>query len=101
MPSISALVLGLVQGLTEFLPVASSAHLVLASELLDYQSPGLVLETVVHIATTLAVIIYFRQRFALVIVGFFTNANTRKLVVMLGIAFVTTSVIGLVSPAPV
>jgi undecaprenyl-diphosphatase len=95
MSTISAFILGLVQGLTEFLPVSSSGHLVLASKLLDYQSPGLVLETVVHVATTLAVIIYFRHRFASVIVGSFTNANTRKLVVMLGIAFVTTSVIGL------
>lgn len=95
MPAISALILGLVQGLTEFLPISSSGHLVLASRLLDYQSPGLVLETVVHIATTLAVIIYFRRRFASVMVGTFNSAGTRKLVVMLGVAFVTTSVIGL------
>jgi undecaprenyl-diphosphatase len=96
MPSISVFILGLVQGLTEFLPISSSGHLVLASKLLAYQSPGLVLETVVHIATTLAVIIYFRKRFASMIVGTFNDASTRKLVLMLGIAFVTTSVIGLV-----
>src|SRR5919106_1675555 len=57
MPSISALVLGLVQGLSEFLPVSSSAHLVLASELLDYQSPGLVL-----LITALALISVWRLR---------------------------------------
>ena len=55
---VSALILGLVQGLTEFLPVSSSGHLVLAKEILDYASSGLVLEVVVHVATTLAVIIY-------------------------------------------
>ena len=73
MPSISALILGLVQGLTEFLPISSSGHLVIASKLLEYQSPGLILVTVVHIATTLAVIIYFRKRFASIIVGVFND----------------------------
>ncbi len=63
MSLVSSFILGLVQGLTEFLPISSSGHLVIASKLLDYQAPGLLLETVVHLATTLAVIIYFRKRF--------------------------------------
>jgi undecaprenyl-diphosphatase len=48
MPFVSAYLLGLLQGLTKFLPISSSGHLVLAAELLDYNSPGLVLETAVH-----------------------------------------------------
>lgn len=95
MPSISAFILGLVQGLTEFLPVSSSGHLVIASKLLEYQSPGLILETVVHIATTLAVIIYFRKRFASVIVGVFNDVDSRKLVLMLGLSFFITALIGI------
>ena len=59
MSFVSALILGLVQGLTEFLPVSSSGHLVLAEEILDYDTPGLLLETVVHVATTFAVVIFF------------------------------------------
>jgi undecaprenyl-diphosphatase len=95
MPLISAFILGLVQGLTEFLPVSSSGHLVIASHLLKYQSPGLILETVVHIGTTLAVIIYFRRRFASVIVGIFHDSYSRKLVFMLGLSFCTTALIGI------
>lgn len=95
MSTVSAFILGLVQGLTEFLPISSSGHLVIASELLDYQSPGLILETVVHVATTLAVIIYFRKRFWSVISGAFANSDTQKLVFMLGLAFTTTALVGI------
>jgi undecaprenyl-diphosphatase len=95
MPSIAALILGLVQGLTEFLPVSSSAHLVLAAEVLDYQSPGLMLEAAVHVATTLVVIIYFRERFVAIIKGALHDLETRRLVLMLVLAFITTSVVGL------
>jgi undecaprenyl-diphosphatase len=52
----------LVQGLTEFLPVSSSGHLVLAQEYLKVESPGIVLEVALHVATALAIIIYFRRR---------------------------------------
>ena len=95
MPFLSSFLLGLVQGLTEFLPISSSGHLVLAAELLNYREPGLVLETVVHVATTLVVIIYFRSRFLEVIKGALRDMDTRWLILMLGIAFATTSVIGL------
>jgi undecaprenyl-diphosphatase len=95
MPIVSAFLLGLVQGLTEFLPVSSSAHLVLVAELLDYHSPGLLLEAAVHVATTLAVIIYFRERFISIIRGAFHDLSIRWLVLMLGLAFTVTGVIGL------
>lgn len=95
MPFISAFLLGLVQGLTEFLPVSSSGHLVIGARLLQFQSPGLILETVVHIATTMAVIIYFRHRFASVVVGVFNDIDSRRLVLMLGLSFCTTALIGI------
>ena len=95
MSLVSSFILGLVQGLTEFLPISSSGHLVIAARLLDYQSPGLMLETVVHLATTLAVIIYFRTSFWALISGMFTNGDTRKLALMLGLAFATTALIGI------
>ena len=54
--------LGLVQGLTEFLPVSSSGHLVLAQRYLGVEAPGIVLEVALHVATALAIVIYFRRR---------------------------------------
>jgi undecaprenyl-diphosphatase len=56
------IVLGLVQGLTEFLPISSSGHLVLAEELLGTQSPGLYIEVGLHVATLLSVFIAYWPR---------------------------------------
>lgn len=55
------IVLGLVQGLTEFLPVSSSGHLVLTQSLLGVNSPGLLLEIVLHLGTLISVIIVYWQ----------------------------------------
>jgi undecaprenyl-diphosphatase len=96
MSSLWALLLGLVQGLTEFLPVSSSGHLVLAESLLGYQNPGVLVEAVVHLATVLVTLVYFRQRFVTLALGFWRDAAARRLVLMLLVAFVTTSAIGLV-----
>ena len=95
MPSVSALILGLVQGLTEFLPISSSGHLVLVSWILDYRSPGLVLDAIVHLATTLAVIIYFRTRIVSLIKGAVNDPESRHVILMLALAFAATSVVGL------
>jgi undecaprenyl-diphosphatase len=56
------IVLGLVQGLTEFLPISSSGHLVLAEDLLGTQSPGLYIEVGLHLATLLSVFIAYWPR---------------------------------------
>lgn len=55
------LVLGIVQGLTEFLPVSSSGHLVLAQRLLGIDPPGVLLEALLHLGTLLAVLFIFRR----------------------------------------
>lgn len=56
-----AIVLGLVQGLTEFLPVSSSAHLALAPWLLGWTDPGLAFDVALHLGTLVAVAWYFRN----------------------------------------
>ena len=56
------LLLGLVQGLTEFLPVSSSGHLVLAERLVGYQPQGVFFEVVVHVATLLSVLVAYRVK---------------------------------------
>ena len=62
MNALEALLLGIVQGLTEFLPVSSSAHLVMVEELLGANEPGIAFDVLVHGATLLAVFVYFRRR---------------------------------------
>jgi len=58
------LVLALVQGITEFLPISSSAHLILAPLLLGYADQGLAFDVSVHVGTLAAVVLYFRRELA-------------------------------------
>ena len=58
---IQAIVLGLVQGLTEFLPVSSSAHLIIVPWLLGWPEPGLAFDAALHLGTLAAVLVYFRR----------------------------------------
>ncbi len=71
MESLSTVLLGVIQGATEFLPISSSAHLVIAQALLHVQSPGLVVEIVLHLGTLVSVLIYFRRDLWLLVGGFF------------------------------
>jgi len=54
-------VLSLIQGLTEFLPVSSSAHLILGSKVFDWPDQGLVFDVATHLGTLVAVLVYFRK----------------------------------------
>jgi undecaprenyl-diphosphatase len=54
-----AIFLGLLQGLTEFLPVSSSAHLLVAPALLGWEEPGLAFDAALHLGTLIAVVVYF------------------------------------------
>jgi undecaprenyl-diphosphatase len=58
---IKVIILGIVQGLTEFLPVSSSGHLVLAAEFLNFQEKGVAFEVIVHLGTLFSVLIAFRK----------------------------------------
>ncbi len=55
------IILAIVQGLTEFLPISSSAHLILPSEILGWRDQGMAFDVAVHLGSLLAVMIYFRQ----------------------------------------
>ena len=59
MDLVQAIILGIIQGATEFIPVSSSGHLVLVPWLLGWEPPGLVFDTVVHWGTLVAVLAYF------------------------------------------
>jgi undecaprenyl-diphosphatase len=94
--SFQALVLGAVQGLTEFLPVSSSAHLILIPWLLNWEDPGLAFDVALHLGTLLALLIYYRQTW-IKLVGSLVNDDvaSRRLLLLLIIASVPGAIIGL------
>ncbi|MCB1582893.1 MAG: undecaprenyl-diphosphate phosphatase [Xanthomonadales bacterium] len=63
------LILALVQGLTEFLPISSSAHLILASKFAGWQDQGLIMDIAAHFGSLLAVMIYYRKEVAHLLSG--------------------------------
>lgn len=78
MSILEAIVLGLVQGLTEFIPISSTGHLKLVPELLGWGDPGSAISAVIQFGTILAVIIYFFRDIVRLTVGFFRGLIARK-----------------------
>lgn len=71
MDIIQVIILALVQGLTEFLPISSSAHLILVPILSGWQDQGLVFDVAVHAGTLCAVVLYFRKELAVMFFDWF------------------------------
>lgn len=61
MDIIEVIILALIQGITEFLPISSSAHLILPAQVLGWQDQGLAFDVAVHVGSLLAVVLYFRE----------------------------------------
>ncbi|MBN2809980.1 MAG: undecaprenyl-diphosphatase UppP [Deltaproteobacteria bacterium] len=101
MSLINAILLGVVQGLTEFLPVSSSGHLVIAEHLLPgWQETGIIFEIILHLATLLAVVIFFRRDLAVLLRSLYTSgaeaAEQRKVILMLLLGTIPTGIIGII-----
>ena len=95
MTLVIAIVLGLIQGLTEFLPVSSTAHLTLAENLLLHQSMPLAFDVLLHVGTLLALIVYFRGEINRMVRGIFgQDPEGRRLAGWLLLAMVPTVVFG-------
>lgn len=75
---IKAITLGIVQGLTEFLPVSSSGHLVIGSELLQFHEQGVVFDVFLHLGTLLSVIFVFRDELLAMIKAPFLYMSGRR-----------------------
>lgn len=69
MDSLQAIILALVQGVTEFLPISSSAHLILVPRFLGWTDQGLAFDVAVHLGTLVAVLYYFRAEVAAILTG--------------------------------
>lgn len=70
MDYLQAIILGLVQGITEFLPISSSAHLVLVPKLFGWEQQSLTFDIFVHSGTLVAIIYFYRKRLQQLITGF-------------------------------
>lgn len=71
MSTIDVFILALIQGLTEFLPISSSAHLILPSAVFGWQDQGQALDVALHVGTLLAVVLYFRKEVGSMAVAWF------------------------------
>ena len=96
-----AVLLGIVQGLSEFLPVSSTAHLALAQRFLPgFTQPGILFDVLLHVGTLFAVVVYFRERLAKTIGGIVSGdplerRQAWKLVSLLVLAVALTGVVTL------
>ncbi len=77
MDILQIVILALVQGLTEFLPISSSAHLILVPVLTDWPDQGLAFDVAVHAGTLTAVVLYFRRELARMLVEWFASFRGR------------------------
>ena len=79
MTPLQAIALGIIQGLSEFLPVSSSAHLTLAPWLFGWEDPGLAFDVALHFGTLLAVLWYFRMEWAALVRAAFGIIRTGRI----------------------
>lgn len=91
---LTAALWGLVQGLSEFLPISSSGHLVLVPALLDVDPPTLAISAVLHVGTLGAVIWYFRKEVAYLL-RFRTDPDARRLLSLLIVGSIPAGIAGL------
>ncbi len=89
---LEALILGIIQGLTEFLPISSTGHLYLGRNLFGLQEAGLLLDTMLHVGTLLAVFVFYKDEFIKIIKKPFSKLTFLLIVgtipaVIFGLAF--------------
>ncbi len=94
MTIIQAIILGLVQGLTEFIPVSSSGHLVLAHAALGVTQNGLAFDVALHFGTLMALLIYFYKDIWLLIQGIFGKNEYKQLAWLIVLATIPAAIMG-------
>ncbi len=91
---ISALVLGLIEGLTEFLPVSSTAHVLLAGHFLGFQSPGNTFAVLIQLGAILAILLVYARKLTRIAIDLPTDPKARRFVMTVLIAFLPAAIIG-------
>lgn len=91
-----AFILGIIEGLTEYLPISSTGHLIVFGELMNFHSTGKVFEIAIQLGAVMAVVVEYRQRFKQVITGIGRDAQVNRFVFNIAIAIVPAAVMGLI-----
>ena len=93
---LKALILGIVEGLTEFLPVSSTGHLIIVGDLLDYNdATSKVFKIVIQFGAILAVCWDYRERLTRVVLGLGSDTRAQRFVGLLFVGFLPAAVLGL------
>ncbi|WP_136657723.1 undecaprenyl-diphosphate phosphatase [Nitratireductor sp. XY-223] len=94
---IGALLLGLIEGLTEFLPVSSTGHLLLAGHFLGFESTGKTFEVLIQLGAILAILSVYFTRLWQLLLAFPTDRRARRFVFAIVLAFLPAAVIGVIA----
>jgi undecaprenyl-diphosphatase len=93
---LKAVILGIVEGLTEFLPISSTGHLILVGDLLGFNDDkGKIFELVIQTGAMLAVVWHYREKFAAVLANLGRDRAAQRFVLNLAVAFLPAAVLGL------
>jgi undecaprenyl-diphosphatase len=93
--TVGAIVLGIVEGLTEFLPVSSTGHMILIGDLLGFQGPpGRVFEIVIQLGAILAICLLYAGKLTRIAIDLPTSASARRFVFLILLAFLPALVLG-------
>lgn len=96
MKLLEAALLGIVQGLTEFLPVSSTAHLILSRRFLGFDDPGGAFTVMIQFGSILAVMWLYREKLAAVVRGLPSDPDARRFALMVVVAFLPAALAGVV-----
>ena len=92
---VKAILMGLVEGLTEFLPVSSTGHLILFGDAIKFDTPGAsVFDIVIQMGAIAAVLVAYFKKFSHVAVSFFNEKKSRNFIWLLLLAFLPAAIIG-------
>lgn len=93
---IKAIVMGIVEGVTEFLPISSTGHLIVVGDLINFHNDGRVFEIAIQLGAILAVVVEYRRKFTQVAVGVFNDTQAQRFVLNLFIAFLPAAIVGVI-----
>ncbi|MET0357566.1 MAG: undecaprenyl-diphosphate phosphatase [Cellvibrio sp.] len=91
---LQAILLGIVEGFTEFLPISSTGHLIVVGDLIGFHNDGRVFEIAIQLGAILAVVVEYRRKFIGVALGMFNDSNSQNFIRNLLIAFLPAAIMG-------